>query len=56
MGLGSAVAAPEGQVVGIDVSAPLVGLARERARRVGAANVSFVVGDVQTRRPRLGAL
>ena len=45
--LGSAVG-PEGQVVGIDISAPLVELARERARRVGAANVSFVVGDVQT--------
>jgi SAM-dependent methyltransferase len=37
-----------GQVVGIDISAPLVELARDRASQAGAANVSFVVGDVQT--------
>jgi SAM-dependent methyltransferase len=37
-----------GQVVGIDFSAPLVELARDRATRAGAANVSFAVGDVQT--------
>ena len=37
-----------GQVVGIDFSAPLVELARDRASRAGAANVSFAVGDVQT--------
>ncbi len=40
--------APEGRVVGLDVSAPLLDLARERARRAGAANVEFVVTDVQT--------
>ena len=45
--LGGAVG-PAGQVVGIDISAPLVELAQERARQVGVANVSFVVGDVQT--------
>ena len=37
-----------GRVVGIDISAPLVELAQDRARRAGAANVTFVVGDVQT--------
>jgi SAM-dependent methyltransferase len=45
--LGGAVG-PTGQVVGIDISAPLVELAQERASQAGAANVSFVVGDVQT--------
>jgi SAM-dependent methyltransferase len=45
--LGRAVGST-GQVVGIDISAPLVDLARDRASRAGAANVSFVVGDVQT--------
>ena len=33
-----------GRVVGIDISAPLVELAQDRARRAGAANVTFVVG------------
>ncbi len=45
--LGDAVG-PTGQVVGIDISAPLVELARDRAKRAGTATVSFVVGDVQT--------
>jgi SAM-dependent methyltransferase len=45
--LGGAVGS-RGQVVGFDISAPLVGLARKRANEAGASNVSFVVGDVQT--------
>jgi len=45
--LGGAVGST-GQVVGIDLSASLVELARDRATRAGAANVSFAVGDVQT--------
>jgi SAM-dependent methyltransferase len=40
--------APGGRVVGIDISAPLLELARDRASRAGAANVEFVVLDAQT--------
>ena len=40
--------APEGRVVGLDLSAPLLELAGERARQAGAPNVEFVVVDVQT--------
>jgi SAM-dependent methyltransferase len=36
-----------GSVVGADISAPLVALARQRAADQGAANVSFCVADVQ---------
>ena len=36
-----------GQVVGTDFSHPLIALARDRASKAGAANVSFVVADVQ---------
>ena len=39
---------PSGRVVGFDISAPLVELARERAAQAGATNVEFVVADVQT--------
>jgi SAM-dependent methyltransferase len=39
---------PTGQVVGFDISAPLVELARSRAEDAGVGNVSFVVRDVQT--------
>lgn len=39
---------PTGRVVGIDFSQRLIGLARDRASQAGAANVSFVVADVQT--------
>ncbi|HEX4433323.1 MAG TPA: methyltransferase domain-containing protein [Acidimicrobiales bacterium] len=39
---------PTGQVVGLDVSAPLVELARSRAEAAGVTNVEFVVRDVQT--------
>ncbi len=42
--------APEGHVVGIDVSAPLLELARDRASQAGADNVEFVVRDAQTER------
>ncbi len=45
--LASAVGA-EGRVVGIDFSASLLELARERAREAGARNVEFVVMDAQT--------
>jgi SAM-dependent methyltransferase len=45
--LGRAVGS-KGRVVGIDLSAPLVELAGDRANQAGAANVSFFVGDVQT--------
>jgi SAM-dependent methyltransferase len=38
----------EGQAVGVDLSAPLLELARERARRAGVTNVRFVHLDVQT--------
>jgi SAM-dependent methyltransferase len=38
---------PTGRVVGFDISAPLVELARERAGQAGLANVDFVVTDVQ---------
>jgi SAM-dependent methyltransferase len=37
-----------GHCVGLDISAPLVALARTRARAEGAANVEFVAGDAQT--------
>jgi SAM-dependent methyltransferase len=40
--------APGGDVVGCDISAPLVGVAGERAQRAGLANVRFVQMDVQT--------
>ncbi len=42
--------APDGRAVGLDVSAPLLELAGDRARQAGAANVEFVVVDVQTGR------
>jgi SAM-dependent methyltransferase len=37
-----------GHVVGVDISAPLLGLAGERAGRAGVGGVEFVVADVQT--------
>jgi SAM-dependent methyltransferase len=39
---------PSGRVVGFDISEPLVALARARLAEAGAANVEFVVVDVQT--------
>ena len=38
----------DGRVVGVDISEPLLRLARERANRAGAGGVEFVVMDVQT--------
>ena len=37
-----------GRVVGIDISAPMLARARERAAQAGAANVEFVEADAQT--------
>ena len=45
--LGGAVG-PTGRVVGIDISQPLIELARDRASQAGAPHLSFVVADVQT--------
>lgn len=39
---------PEGRVVGADISAPLVGLARERAQEAVVANADFVLADAQS--------
>jgi SAM-dependent methyltransferase len=44
---GQAVAA-SGAVVGLDISRPLLDLARRRAAKSGAANVAFVEADAQT--------
>jgi SAM-dependent methyltransferase len=38
----------EGEVVGLDISGPLVDLAAERAAEAGVANARFVRADVQT--------
>jgi SAM-dependent methyltransferase len=39
---------PEGEAVGIDLSVPLIELARDRAESADSANVRFVQLDVQT--------
>jgi SAM-dependent methyltransferase len=39
-----------GEAVGADISAPLAGLARQRAERAGVANARFAVADMQTAR------
>jgi SAM-dependent methyltransferase len=44
----AALVAPVGTVVGFDLSRQLVALARDRARQVGATNITFAVGDAQT--------
>lgn len=44
----AAAVGPAGRVVGADISAPLVELARRRAREAGAGNARFEVLDVQT--------
>jgi SAM-dependent methyltransferase len=41
---------PEGACLGVDISAPLVGLARNRTRELGISNAKFEVADVQTHR------
>jgi len=38
---------PRGLAVGVDVSAPMLSLARERAQAEGRSNVRFELGDVQ---------
>jgi SAM-dependent methyltransferase len=44
--------APGGLAVGMDISAPLIELARRRASQAGTDNVDFVVMDVQSDRAR----
>ena len=44
----AAAVAPEGEVVGLDLSAPLLEVARGRASAAGCDNVRFVEMDVQT--------
>ena len=39
---------PAGEVVGADISEPLMAMARQRAAADGVNNVRFVVADVQT--------
>jgi SAM-dependent methyltransferase len=39
---------PEGSALGIDVSEPFIEIARKEAGDVGAANVEYLVADVQT--------
>jgi len=39
-----------GRVLGVDISAPMLARARQRARDVGAENVAFLGADVQTHR------
>ncbi|MFI4974824.1 MAG: class I SAM-dependent methyltransferase [Caulobacterales bacterium] len=39
--------APSGQVVGLDLSRPLLALARRRAAAAGLSNVEFIEGDAQ---------
>ena len=41
---------PDGAVVGLDLSEPMLGVARERARRAGVDNVTFEHGDAQVHR------
>jgi SAM-dependent methyltransferase len=44
------VVGPSGAVYGIDLSGPMLGVARERAEASRSSNVTFVQGDVQTHR------
>lgn len=39
---------PEGEVLGLDISAPMLEVARERARAAGAQNLVFQEADAQT--------
>ena len=39
---------PDGSVLGLDIAAPLLAVARERAARAGLAQVRFEQGDAQT--------
>jgi SAM-dependent methyltransferase len=38
---------PDGAVIGVDMTADMVNLARETARKVGAANVRFKLGEIE---------
>jgi SAM-dependent methyltransferase len=38
---------PEGRVVAVDISAPMLAVARERTQKAGFANAEFVLGDAQ---------
>jgi SAM-dependent methyltransferase len=38
---------PGGRVVGVEMSAPILETARERARAAGLENITFVVGDIR---------
>lgn len=38
---------PEGSVVGLDISEPMIGRASQRAAEAGLPNVSFLLGDAQ---------
>jgi SAM-dependent methyltransferase len=38
---------PSGKVIGVDMTADMLNLARENARKVGAANVSFKLGEIE---------
>lgn len=40
--------APAGQVLGVDISEPMLEVARRRGGEAGAANVSFLAADAQT--------
>ncbi|MBG51404.1 MAG: hypothetical protein CML99_03115 [Rhodobiaceae bacterium] len=46
--LAASAAGKAGAVLGVDLSLPMSGLARDRALAAGLANVSFMVGDAQT--------
>ena len=38
---------PEGKVIGVDMTPDMVNLARENARKVGATNVQFKLGEIE---------
>ncbi len=38
---------PEGQVIGVDFTPEMITLARENAQKMGAANVTFIQGDIE---------
>jgi SAM-dependent methyltransferase len=38
---------PRGRVIGVDMTPDMVNLARENARKVGAANVEFKLGEIE---------
>jgi SAM-dependent methyltransferase len=45
--LAAGMVGPTGRVVGVDTNATILETARRRARTVGQANVTFVVGDIR---------